>query len=296
MKHSLRNLAPGSVLLALAMALGGCSDDPEPSANGDAGVENDGSNTDPCTGDPEREGAVCVETLDVTLVDEQGAPIEGVTVFSCGTDVCSEPVATDAEGKAHIDVYAYMMKPAFKVLGGGKYISFAAPFPEGQSKVTFPPTTLVKMPDEGVAFEIGTDQTLTSNDVTLEITADTDVYIDDLTYPDEEDQLFKAVEIPVEKAPPIGTPDGEALDALFGLAPIATTFDPPAKLSLPNTKGWEAGTKVRVFAHGVEIASEHAPYAGWGEIEADAVVSEDGSKIVFEAGMPLLTTIGLRKE
>jgi len=295
MKHSLRNLAPGSVLLALALALGGCSDDPEPAPSGSNGSDA-GGETDPCQGDPDHEGAVCVETMDVTLVDEQGAPIEGVIVYCCGTDICSEPVATDAEGKAHIEVNAYMLKPAFKIIGGGKYISFAAPLPEGQTKVTFPTTTLVKMPDEGVAFEIGTDQTLTSNDVTLEITADTDVFIADLTNPDEEDQLFKAVEIPLDKAPPIGTPEGGSLDALFGLAPLATTFDPPAKLTLPNTKGWEPGTKVRVFAHGVEIASEHAPYAGWGELEADATVSDDGSKIVLEAGTPLLTTIGLRKQ
>jgi len=300
MKQSMRKLAPGSVLLAAMLALGACSDDktePGPSgSNGsDGGQENDGS-TDPCTGDPDREGAVCVETLDVTLVDEQGAPIEGVIVYSCGTDICSEPVPTDADGKAHIEVNAYMVKPAFKVLGAGKYISFAAPFPEGESKVTFPPTTLVAMPAEGVAFDIGNDQTLTSNGVTLEITGDTEVVIDDLTYPNEEDQLFKAVEIPVAKAPPIGTPEGGSLDALFGLAPIATTFDPPAKLSLPNTQNWPAGTKVRVFAHGVEIASEHAPYGGWGELEGDATVSEDGTSIVLESGIPLLTTIGLRKE
>lgn len=303
MKHSLRTLAPGSFLLTALLALGACSDggnEPGPSGpNGsDAGANGDGGSngTDPCQGDPDREGAVCVETLDVTLVDEEGEPIEGVTVFCCGTDICSAPIATDAEGKAHIEVNSYMLKPAFKVAGEGKYISFAAPLPEGETKAVFPPTTLVALPEEGVAFEIGTDQTLTSNDVTLEITSDTDVFIDELTLPDEEDQLFKAVQIPLDKAPPIGSPEGGSLDAMFGLAPLATTFDPPAKLSLPNPQGWPAGTKVRVFAHGVEIASEHAPYAGWGELEADAVVAEDGTSVVLEAGTPLLTTIGLRKE
>lgn len=303
MTQSTRSLSAAPFLLLAALALGACSSDADsdkdattnPGGTGGSGgaAGNDGEGEDGCKGDGDREGAVCVESMAVTIVDEEGAPIEGVTVFCCGTDICSEPVATDAEGKAFISVGSYMIEPAFKVVGGGKYISFAAPLPEGEKNAVFEPTTLVAFPNEGVAFEAGTDQALTSNGVSLEITAATEVEIDELSLPDEEDQLFKAVRIPLEKAPPIGQPKLRPLEVMYGLAPLSTSFDPPAKLSLPNTEGWEAGREVFVYIHGVEIDNPLAPYAGWGQLEASAKVSEDGMSIVLEEGIPVLSTIGL---
>lgn len=297
-----RSLLVAPLFLLAALSLGACSSDADSDTDGNnpggAGGfgGDDGSETEGCKGDKDREGAVCVETLEVSLVDEEGAPLEGITVFCCGTDICSEPVQTDAEGRAFIEVGSYMIEPAFKVVGGGKFISFAAPLPKDEPNAFFEPTTLIAFPEAGVAFEPGTDQVLTSNGVSLEITAETEVEIDELSLPDEEDQLFKAVRIPLEKAPPIGAPSplgNGPIEAMYGLAPLSTSFDPPAKLSLPNSEGWEAGTPVHVYVHGVEIDSPHAPYAGWGKIDAGAKVSEDGETIVFEAGIPLLSTIGL---
>lgn len=297
MKNLARSFVPGAFLLTAALALVACSSDKgsDEHNNGGGGSGGTGgdSNPGPCEGEPKNPEATCVESLDVSLIDEAGAPLEGITVFCCGTDICSAPVQTDAEGKAHIEVNGYMVSPAFKVLGAGKYISFAAPLPKDETKAVFPPTTLVAFPTEGTAFQPGTDQSLTSNGVTLEITAATEVVIDELSLPEAEDQLFKAVEIPLAKAPPTGSPEAGSLEAMFGLAPLATTFDPPAKLTLPNVKSWAAGSKIAVHAHGLEVGSDDAPYAGWGEV-GEAVVAEDGKTLVMESGIPLLSTIGLR--
>lgn len=296
MKH--RALFSGPLVLAASLALAACSSDASPAdpaeppqTGGDNGA---GGGDEGCKGE-QREGAVCIESLEVSLADEAGGPVEGVTVFCCGTDICSQPVATDADGKAFIDVGLYMMKPAFKVEGRGDYISFAAPLPEGETNAVFPPATLVAFPDEGVAFEMGADQILESNGVTVEVSAATEIEIDELTLPEPEEQLFKAVEIPLDKAPPIGGPSEGALAAIYGLAPLSTTFDPPAKITLPNPDPalYPAGTPMKVYIHGIEIDEAFAPYSGWSQVDAGAVVSEDGERIILEKGLPILSTIGI---
>lgn len=285
-------LAHAAIVFASLLVAAGCGSSDSDSggaagSGGSAGAGGGGSDGGDCTS-PAR----WIESLDVELKDANGAPLPGVTVYCCGTNICSAPETTGADGKAHVAVNTCMKKPAFKVLGNGQWESFAAPIPDGQSAASFPATTLVALPTDGVAFATdGQPQTVASNGVSLQPPGA--VQIDDLSLPDANDQKFRAVEIPMNEAPPIvdaSTP----LDAMWSLAPLATTFDPPAWVSVPNTLGWPAGTQVDVYLHGVEADEVNAPYGGW-KLVGTGTVNTDHDAVELD-GLPALSTIGLKKK
>jgi len=80
------------------------------------------------------------------------------------------------------------------------------------------------------------------------------------------------------------------------LAPLGTTFCPPAGLSLKNTPEWSAGTEVEVFVQGLNVNEKWAPYGTWVKV-AEARVSSDGSSIdTTSGGIPILSSIALSRK
>ena len=61
---------------------------------------------------------------DAQLVDTKGAPVAGELLLLCGTNICSRPVQTNAQGSAHFNLCLNMLEPALKYLGNGRYVSF----------------------------------------------------------------------------------------------------------------------------------------------------------------------------
>ena len=91
-------------------------------------------------------------------------------------------------------------------------------------------------------------------------------------------------------------PPSFGFELAYGLAPLGTTFCPAAKLSLKNTLDWPPGTDVEVFVQGLDVSEKWAPYGSWLEV-AEARVSSDGKSIdTTSGGIPILSSIALRRK
>jgi hypothetical protein len=301
------------VLLSLITAAA-CSSDPLPGT--DASTPTDGAQADakkdtntnfdagptcaqtmmcveedkPMSGSP-----VCMLSLKATFVDLAGKPLAGETVYVCGTNICTLPKKTDAQGVFTADepICNWFLVPALKYLGHDKFVSFANATPAGVQKVTYQnPVTLVALPQAGVT--IPTSGPITSNGVTLTLAPNTTAKFDPSDPMDPEVHKFRAVEVPIAKAPP----DIDAslkLEVLWGLAPFDAILTPAPKLTVPNTKAWAPNAEVELFLNSGNTydLNPPVPYAKYSPI-GTAHVSNDGMTITSDAGIPSIGIVGMR--
>lgn len=97
-----------------------------------------------------------------------------------------------------------------------------------------------------------------------------------VTLPDGRDEgviMFSQVQ---NDKTPMPAPDGVSFDVAWTLQPSGTKFNPPARVSLPNTSGGVAGQEFDMvtFDHGLGEWVSMGP----------GVVSEDGSRVVSKIG------------
>jgi hypothetical protein len=156
--------------------------------------------------------------------------------------------------------------------------------------------TTAALPTTGVALAPG--KSATSGDVTIAVPAGGAVVIDELVYSELVDQQLRTVTIPVAKATEVLASAPMGIEQLYGVGPLETIFCPPATVTVPiaDAVKWPAGTDVEFWILGLDGASEEwAPYGGWLKV-SDGKVSADGKTISTTAGLPLLTTFGIRKK
>jgi hypothetical protein len=234
---------------------------------------------------------VAVTSIDATVLDTAGEPVPDQLVFACGVDKCPPPKTTDADGKVFLNIAGESLKqPAFKYGDGLLYGRFAAPIT--QAMTSFPMAYTPKLPATGATIEAGKDAT--SNGVTLSVAPGTVIEHDVITYDTCEAQELRAALIPNDK-PPAGLDAMLGLEILYGVGPVDTFFCPPAKVTVPNTPKWAAGTAVEFFVHGLSVGQEHAVYGEWSKI-SDGEVSADGMTISTSdsGGFPVWSAFGVR--
>ena len=238
-------------------------------------------------------GAICVVSADAQLVDTTGAPLAGQTLLLCGTNLCSLPVKSDAQGNVHFGLCLNMTSPALKYLGDTRYVSFAVKMT--QPTETFPPITLVPLPADGSPFPTG-QGSVTSGPLTLEVAAGSVMF--DATQPsDSSSHELRAAAVDPAKAPGLDAALG--VKALWGLAPANAILSPAATLTIPNPDpaDWPAGTQVDVVLNSLdESLTAPVPYGEWGTV-GTATVSQDGTTIVTDSaagdGLPLTGIVGV---
>jgi hypothetical protein len=137
---------------------------------------------------------------------------------------------------------------------------------------------------------------VTSNMATLDVAASSVTF--DPTEPNDMDlHRFRAVQVPIAKAPP-GTPAN--VQVLWGLGPVNAALKPAAKLTLPNTLSWAANSTVELYLNGSDAFSmvPVAPYGGWGPIGIGHVDAQ-GMTISTDTGvgngLPMIGMVGLHK-
>jgi hypothetical protein len=234
---------------------------------------------------------MCVVSADAELVDTTGNPIVGQILLLCGTNLCSAPVTTNAQGKARFDLCLNMTSPSLKYLGDTSYVSFAVRMTEPTQ--TFPPITLVPLPATGSPFPAG-QGSVTSGSVTLDVAAGAVMF--DPTQPsDASSHELRAAAMDPAEAPGLDASLG--VKALWGLAPANAVLSPAATMTVPNPDptDWPAGTQVDVILNSLdESASAPVPYGEWGTV-GTATVSADGTTIVTDSmgGLPLTGIVGV---
>jgi hypothetical protein len=239
-------------------------------------------------------GVRCVTTVDTTVVDPDGQPLAGMTAMTCSEEICVAG-RSDAAGHVHLAPCHLMTGAALKFVGGAKWVTTAIPLPagDGEGAVRADPLTVVTLPDTGPAFpDPGQSATLESAGTSLTITADNHVRLPTLlTEPDQ--KAFRAAAMPDAWAranvdPTIG------VELAVGLGPEGTKFDAPAALSIPNSRGWPAGSAVDLFVVGLDPGGD--PAEGAWKSAGGAHVTEDGLHVVTDpgGGVSILTMVAAR--
>jgi len=292
--------------LSIALTAGCGSSNPLPGASSGGGGGNGGGSSGSMSGAgtggvracdgpgyPSHSPAIEIDEVNAQLSDPSGTPVPDLAVQVCGLDICLNG-STDAQGKTRVTPREALLSPAFKYGDGFEFAKLAA-------KLSDQPTqdlgALVALPlpsyAEGAPFPTAGD--VSNGDVTLSLAPGSKIAHDLLTYTDDAELVFRSVPIPIAAS-------ARALDPSFGfelayaLAPVSTTFCPPAELRLKNSLGWAPHTAVEVFVQGLEVDEEFAPYGDWTKV-ADASVSDDGREIDSSSGgIPILSSLALRRK
>jgi hypothetical protein len=283
-----------SILLLAFVSMSACSSSeaapnaPDASSSDAREVVLDPNGCTPLT--DELPGAICIRTLRARVVDDRGAPLPELVVTACG-DGCTFG-ATDARGDVVMDVRRYMRSAAMMVHGRAKYASFYLLFPSGSSDPdlgtvvapALPPGT-EELPTDGRAAD------RTFGDLTLSFAEGAKVEVDGIEFSEGPERRFSAVEVPKEKAPRWAAGD---FAAVYALNPFGTNVDPGASVTIANTKGLPAGSKVEIFVHGADVFSRVLPFADFTKV-GEGTVSADGATITSDGAIVRqLTWIGVR--
>jgi hypothetical protein len=115
-----------------------------------------------------------------------------------------------------------------------------------------------------------------------------------LSFPDPEEQVFVARELPAD-AWPQAVPKDIGIEVLVALGPVKTKFCPPARLDVENSAGWPAGAEVEVLLHVTDALGYWGAYGTFSVVSL-AQVDESGERVVTLAGegLPELGVVGLR--
>ncbi len=222
------------------------------------------------------------------VVDEQGEPTSAGLVQVCGKDICINARVGD-NGQLAESVAQELNAPACKFGDGLTWGKLALPIAAGDNELGTLMTA--RLPDfaDAAAFTPGTS--ITSGGVTLELAASAHVEVDTLTYEEEAQQGFRAVQLPEQAV----TQLNQDFVAGWALSPVETVICPSPALSLKNTTKLAPGTPLELFILGVDVLEAWAPYGGWQKI-GEGQVSDDGAALEFPDGLPLLTAIGIREK
>ena len=251
----------------------------------------------------------CVTTIDGKVTDTSGMPVTSLTVFVCGTDLCTSPLMSDSMGAFHITACEFIDKPAFKVISDPQWVPFAAGLTGMGPSYTVNTVTIVPLPTQGMGApadcvampgDAGAGcmaaSDLASSNVTLSLAMGATLKFD-LEHTDSNSQMFRAASVDAAKLPLALS--GTTVDMAFGLAPLNTVINPPAKLTVPNTLKWAANAAVDVFLDGTDttVAMPPAPWGAWGPI-GTAHVSADGMTVSTDAaagsGLPEIAMVGFK--
>jgi hypothetical protein len=275
----------------------------------DSGTPDGGS---PDSGTPDGGTAACVpatpfdggtqtlagESVTADLVDETGAPVAaGQPLFITGLDISSDPAATGAGGTASISTSLAEKRPAFKYGDSISYAEFAIPLSAGSTDFTRIGTgklgTAKLSGKPGASLTAGADAV--SGDVTVSVPSGAAIGIDTLVYATADQQLFRAVSVPLTNLGPVLPASPAGFGLVFGLAPSETTICPPAKVTVavPVSLGWAAGSPVEFWITSIDVAQTFSPYAGWAKV-SDGTVSADGKTATTTTGFPVLENFAVR--
>lgn len=235
--------------------------------------------------------AIEVEQVRATLQLPSGDAAADLPVQVCGLDACL-PFNADAAGILNVSPKRMMVQPAFKYGDGFDYAELAAPLTAANQNLG--KVIALPLPALSQGAKFPKSGAVTNGDVTLRLANNASVEHDILTYTDDE-LVLRSVEVPVAESARALPPEF-GFEIAYGLAPLGSTFCPAAALSVKNSQNWAPGTEVEVFVQGLDVTEKWAPYGTWLQV-AEARVSSDGKSIdTTSGGIPILSSIALRRK
>jgi len=219
--------------------------------------------------------------LQAVVVDQDGDPVPDITAQACALNLCLFG-STDDVGAVRFTESPpqAMRRPAFKYGDGLTFAQFARPLDAALTEHELGEQRTVAFPSLSGAELIGHGDN-SSGGARLTVADDASIHFDILSFPEDDDHRFLAVEVPTEVWPDAVTLSGFDFESVWALGPLKTTFCPKAQLELDNTTGLEAGTEVEFLIHVTDTLQEWGVYGGWGRMSGGRV-SDDGQKIVTD--------------
>jgi hypothetical protein len=234
-----------------------------------------------------------VDSLVAELVDLEGDPVANELVQVCGLDLCTNG-ESQANGSVVITPGQRFLEPAFKFGEGRVSARFASLLPPDEAEIDLGVVRTVRLPDLESSVPLVAGATAEHGGLSLTLAAGAKIDINGLTFRTAKEKGLRAVAVALESAPDV-VAAGPELELVYAATPVETRFCPFAELAVENSEGWEPGTEVEVWLHGVDITEEWAPYGGWAQVSL-AVVSADGERIeTTEPGLPELGVLGFRR-
>lgn len=269
------------------------------SAGGSTSSTSDSATSSTSTGGPECDGPgysgeampLQVDSITADIIDLDGNAFAAEPVQLCGLDICLYG-DTDAAGHVVVPANKEMNTPSFKWGDGVTAARIAARLLE-PGDTTFQKLVALRLPQDGVAMALGT--TAKSGDVSLIFASEGSIEVDAINFPEPDQQLFRSVTVPSARIAEV-IDASLGLEMLFGAGPFETVFCPAAKVSVPNSEGWDPGAAVEFWLHGVDTLQDWAPYAGWVKV-SDGQVSADGVSVETAEGqgLPALGVFGIKR-
>jgi hypothetical protein len=238
-----------------------------------------------------------VDSISADYVDQNDMPAEGVQTTVCGTNICSEPVDSAADGTVTVDAsgIASFNDPRFNASQNAlDYAKLSALIPTKPAH-DFGQVRVIRMPPPAMGVEITAGAEASQGGVTLNVPAGAVVDHDEIDVPEAYRVLRGAVlditSYPASEFPSV--PASLGIEVLVVAMPLGTHICPAAELRFDNVAGWAAGTEVDIYINGAKTFEHYAPYGEWA-IVAEAVVSADGMEVVTtaETGVETLGTFG----
>lgn len=231
-----------------------------------------------------------VEQVQASIVDSDGALVPNFPVQVCGLDRCFNG-ASNRVGQVNMAPHSALLRPAFKYGDGFEFAELALLLGPDE-KQDLGTVQALPLPSYAEGAPFPKSGRVRQGDLTLSLDRNTTLEHDHLSYADSE-LLFRSVAIPIAQHPLALDP---SFERAYAVAPLGTTFCPPARLSLPNSSGWAPNTEVEVFVQGLDVAEKWAAYGSWTQV-AEARVSSDGALIESTTGgIPILSAIALRRK
>ncbi len=229
-----------------------------------------------------------------TIVDLTSAPVPNVFVQVSGLDLALSS-ATSASGSFTVSLDHTLTKPMLEFGDSVAWAELAVPVT--MATTAFGNLTTAALPAAGAPFVPG--GAAVSAGVTLSLPTGATATIDTLSYSTPEQQLFRIVQIPVEKETAVPGIARYAFVLLFGATPLETQFCPAATITVPNnaTPPLPANSAVEFWGLGLDVGQVWAPFGDWAKL-SDGQVSADGATIATAPtqGFAILETFAVRSK
>lgn len=239
-----------------------------------------------------------VDNITGKLIGLDMKPVADILTDVCGTNICLSG-HSDTMGNFSIMGGSASLDDVALIYGDGvEYVKMAAPIAAADLPSNdFGDIVTVKFPalSEGVALEAGKDAT--QNGVTVGVGADATIKFDTILNSDPTEQVLRAVVFKPSDGPFLAVPSTLGVEILVAVGATNTTICPAAKLSVPNSEGWDPGTEVEFHYHNHNTFNHWGPYAGWALVSGGKV-STDGKSIETNdgEGVPQLGLFGIKKK
>jgi len=282
----------GACLAALLFA---CSSEPSKGSDANGGANGSGGNASAaCPVGPgygSNAAPQHVASVTAKLVDLDEQPVANELVQLCGLDICLSNKTT-ATGSVKISSSSPLKRPAFKPGEGLVTARFALLIPDS-GDVDLGTVHTVRLPALDTGAELSPDRVASSGGLSIELPANGSAMVDVLTFDTPQKQKLRGLAIDPVALPEL-IPAELGFELVYAASPTQTVFCPPARLSVDNSLGWDAGSDVDVYLHGVDVVEEFAPYGDWAKV-ASARVNDDGSMIETTDGLPVLGVLGFKR-